>query len=130
MAALVVVDVSRASGAAGPGARLDIFPGGAIPSVFPAGSPFWIGYGFASDTEGEGGTACVDESTRFELEVDGRLVELEADVLRHDDVVSRKTELAEFEDGLPAGWHSFHGRWYDGGRLRLSSRVSVEFIEP
>jgi hypothetical protein len=130
MATLVVVDVSRALGALDASARLDIFPGGAIPSVFPADTPFWIGYGFAADTDAGEGAASMDEGTRFELDVDGRPAELESDLQRHADVVTRKAELAEFEAGLPAGWHSFHGRWYDGGRLRLSSRVSVEFVEP
>jgi hypothetical protein len=130
MATLVVVDVSRASGALDSSARLDIFPGGAIPSVFPADTPFWIGYGFAIDAEAEGGAASVDESTHFELDVDGRPFDLESDALRHDDVVVRKTDLAEFGVGLVAGWHSFHGRWYDGGKLLLSSRVSIEFVEP
>ena len=129
MAALVVVDVSRASSALDASARLDIFPGGAIPSVFPADTPFWIGYGFATDTEAAGGIASVDESTRFELDVDGRPVDLESDFLCHDDVVVRKSELAEFGGGLPPGWHSLQGRWYDGGKLLLSSRVSIEFVE-
>lgn len=130
MATLVVVDVSRAPGALDPDARLDIFPGGAIPSVFSANKPFWIGYGFAADAEAVGAAASMDEGTRFELDVDRRPVVLEPDVQLHDDVVVRKTEVAQFEVGLATGWHSFHGRWYDGGKLLLSSRVSVEFVEP
>lgn len=128
MAALVVVDVSRES-EEGLGARLDIFPGGATPSVFLAETPFWIGYGFAPDTGAAGAAGPVGEDTRFELDVDGRCVELEADVRREGDVVERKTERAAFAAGLPVGWHSFHGRWYDAGRLLFSSRVSVEFVE-
>ncbi len=41
----------------------------------------------------------------------------------------RKTDLAEFPSGLPAGWHEFVGRWYDGGKLILSSRASIQFVE-
>lgn len=130
MAALVVVDVSRASGAAGGSARLDIFPGGATPTVFPAGTPFWIGYGFALDAGAPGDGDPVGETTRFELDVDGSPVVLESDERLEGEVVSRKTQLASFPDGLKAGWHSFHGRWYDAGRLLLSNRVSIEFVEP
>ena len=36
----------------------------------------------------------------------------------------------EFPSGLPAGWHDFTGRWYDGGRLILSSRAAIQFVEP
>jgi hypothetical protein len=41
----------------------------------------------------------------------------------------RKTDIAEFPDGLPAGWHDFTGRWYDAGRLILSSRTSIQFVD-
>jgi len=42
----------------------------------------------------------------------------------------RKTDIAEIPSGLPAGWHDFTGRWYDGGRLILSSRAAIQFVEP
>lgn len=128
MTALVVVDVSRTAGA-GMGVRLDIFPGGATPSVFPADTPFWIGYGFALDRSAAGDKGPVGEDTRFELDVDDHRVELEADVQREGGVVARRIDRAAFDTGLPVGWHSFHGRWYDAGRLLLSNRVSVEFVE-
>ena len=130
MAALVVVDVWRTPTAADENARLDIFPGGATPAVFPAGAPFWIGYGFALDAGAPGDGDPVEETTRFELDVDGVAVVLESEERHEGDVVSRKTQLVDFPDGLPAGWHSFHGRWYDAGRLLLSNRVSIEFVEP
>ena len=41
-----------------------------------------------------------------------------------------KHSLATFESGLPAGWHRFSGRWYDGGRLILTSAKSIQFVEP
>jgi hypothetical protein len=130
MAALVVVDVSRALDMAHDSARLDIFPGGATPTVFPAGTPFWIGYGFALDAGAPGDGDPVGETTRFELDVDGAAATLESDERVEDAVVSRKTQLVDFLEGLPPGWHSFHGRWYDAGRLLLSNRVSIEFVEP
>lgn len=130
MAALVVVDVERRAGGGEAISRLDIFPGGATPSVFPAGAPFWIGYGFAPDSDAPEGSGGVDETTRFELDLDGVRVELRSDVRHEAGSVTRKTEHALFSDGLPAGWHTFRGRWYDRGKLLLSSRASVEFVEP
>ena len=41
----------------------------------------------------------------------------------------RKTNIAEFPDGLPVGWHDLNGRWYDGGRLILSSRAAIQFVD-
>jgi hypothetical protein len=98
--------------------------------VFPAGTAFWVGYGFAPDTGKPGEAEPVGEDTRFELDVDGAPVVLRSDVRREGAEVARKTEFADFTAGLPAGWHTFHGRWYDAGRLLLSNRVSVEFVEP
>jgi len=128
MTALVVVDVSKTA-EAGMGIRLDIFPGGATPSVFVADTPFWIGYGFALDTGAGGDENLAGEGTRFELDVDDHRVELEADVQRDGEVVARRIDQAAFDTGLPVGWHLFHGRWYDAGRLLLSNRVSIEFVE-
>ena len=129
MAALVVIDVAGPVEADASGTRLDIFPGGATPSVFQADTPFWIGYGFASDAGASGEVGGVPEGTRFELDVDGLPVALASEVRRERGVIARKTERAGFEVGLYAGWHTFHGRWYDAGRLLLSNRVSVEFVE-
>lgn len=129
MAALVVVDVSSGFQDEEAGARLDIFPGSATPAVFQAGAPFWVGYGFAPDSAAAEGAGRIDEGTRFELDVDGRPIPLRTDVRRAGDVVERKTEHADFGEGLSTGWHSFHGRWYDQGRLLLSNRVSIEFVE-
>lgn len=129
MAALVVIDVAGPVEADASGTRLDIFPGGATPSVFRADMPFWIGYGFASDAGASGEARGVSEGTHFELDVDGRRVALASDVRREGDVAVRSTERAGFDAGLPAGWHTFHGRWYDAGRLLLSNRVSIEFVE-
>jgi hypothetical protein len=130
MAALVVA-VSSASGMGRGDARIGIFPGGAIPSMFPAGTPFWIGYGFAPELEdGAGARRELGPDTRFELDVDGERVPMLSDVRKGGATPLRKTDIAEFPSGLPAGWHDFVGRWYDGGKLILSSRTTIEFVEP
>jgi hypothetical protein len=127
MAALVVA-VSPANGMGRSDARIGIFPGGATPSVFPAGTLFWIGYGFAperpDDTEAR---LELEHGTRFELEVDGDPVPMTSDVTGGTSL--RKTDVAEFRAGLPAGWHEFVGRWYDDGKLILASRATIEFVE-
>jgi hypothetical protein len=52
------------------------------------------------------------------------------DVQSESGVPVRKSDVAEFPSGLQAGWHDFTGRWYDNGRLILSSRVAIQFVEP
>ncbi len=128
MAALVVVSVSPANGMSGEEGRIGIFPGGATPTMYPADTPFWVGYGFAADPQNRVG---LDEAaTRFELDLDGKPVAMLTDVQSDADVPVRKTDIAEFPAGLPAGWHDFTGRWYDAGRLTLSSRAAIQFVEP
>jgi hypothetical protein len=128
MAAFLLVPPSPANGMSDREGRLGIFPGGATPTMYPAGTPFWVGYGFAAEPEGDGP---LDEAeTRFELDVDGVPVSMLTDVQSEAGVSVRKTDIAEFPSGLPAGWHDFTGRWYDGGRLILSSRASIQFVEP
>jgi len=130
MAALVVVSVSRANGHGGADARIGIFPGGATTAIYPADTAFWIGYGFAPDLGDAAGTMQeLGEDTRFELDVDGSSVEMRTDVQMEGAAPLRKNDLAEFPSGLPAGWHEFVGRWYDRGKLILSSRASIEFVE-
>ena len=127
MAALVVVTVSPANGMPDGEGRVGIFPGGATPSMYPANTPFWVGYGFAADVEND--TQLDGETTRFELDVDGAPVSMLTDVQSESGVPVRKTDIAEFPAGLPAGWHDFAGRWIDGGRLILSSRAAIQFVE-
>jgi hypothetical protein len=127
MAALVVVTVPPANGMSDTQGRIGIFPGGATPTMYPAGTPFWVGYGFAADPEN--GAGLDDETTRFELDVDGAPVSMLTDVQTESGVAVRKTDVAEFPTGLPAGWHDFAGRWYDGGQLMLSSRTTIQFVE-
>lgn len=129
MTALVVVNVSRTNGNGEPSARLDIFPGGTTPAVYPADTGFWIGYGFASDREGSPDNPQLDDATRFELDLDGARVEMHTDLRHANDVAVRKTDYADFPAGLAAGWHDFVGRWYDCGKLILSRRAAIEFVE-
>lgn len=124
MAALVVT-VSPTNGMAGQ--RIGIFPGGATTTMYPAGTPFWVGYGFAAEPASD---ARIEEaSTRFELDVDGDPVSMLTDVHSDGGLPVRKTNIAEFPAGLPVGWHDFTGRWYDGGRLMLSSRMAIQFVD-
>ena len=117
MAAFVVLPPRRDLPVSG--TQLNIFPGSATPSVFPAGEPFWIGYGFVAEA---GSSERFERDARFELEVDGEPVVLLTD-LEMDDAI------ANFESGLPAGWHRFAGRWYSRGQLALTSDRSVQFVE-
>jgi hypothetical protein len=124
MAALVVT-VSPSNGMGDQ--RIGIFPGGATTTMYPAETPFWVGYGFAAESTSD---AKIDEaSTRFELDVDGEPVSMLTDMQSDAGLPVRKTNIAEFPAGLPAGWHDFTGRWYDGGRLILSSRAAIQFVE-
>ena len=127
MAALVVVSVSPANGMSAKEGRIGIFPGGATPTMYPANTPFWVGYGFAADPESR--SKLDGEETRFELEVDGQPVSMFTEVQSNAGVTVRMTNVAEFPAGLPAGWHDLAGRWFDGGRLILSSRAAIEFVE-
>jgi hypothetical protein len=128
MAAFVVPAPTDPSSAPRTGTRLNIFPGAAAPTVFAAGAPFWIGYGFVPEAR-EGVEAAVHPDTGFELFVDGELVALSTDLQVEGGRTVRKFTVAEFPQGLPAGWHVFAGRWYDAGALALTSDRSIEFVE-
>lgn len=108
------------------GARLNIFPGSATPTVFAAGAPFWIGYGFVAE---DGAEPAIDGCTAFELTVDGEPVVLQTDLRVENGRTTGAFSVGEFPAGLPAGWHRFSGRWYDGGVLVLTSDRSIEFVE-
>jgi len=109
------------------GTQLNIFPGSATPSVFPAGEPFWIGCGFVAEREN---TERFDRDARFELEVDGEPVVLLTDFKERDGGnPTSKHSIASFASGLPVGWHRFAGRWYSGGQLVLTSDRAVQFVE-
>lgn len=126
MAALVVT-VSPANGQGDREGRIGIFPGGATTTMYPANTPFWVGYGFAAEPGSE--PDLEQPGTRFELDIDGEPVTMLTDLLSDSGLPVRKTDVAEFLSGLPAGWHDFAGRWYDGGRLVLSSRAAIQFVE-
>ena len=127
MAALVLVTVSPTTETRTSQGRIAIFPGGAIPALYPARTPFWVGYGFAAESVS---SATLDDGTRFELDVDGEPVSMLTEVHAEDGSPLRRTDIAAFPAGLPAGWHDFAGRWFDGGRLILSSRAAIQFVEP
>ena len=127
MAALVVVSVSPANGRSDKEGRVQIFPGGATSTMYPAETQFWIGYGFAAYPESDIGLG--GDATRFELDVDGVPVSMHSDVQTESGRPVRKNDIAEFPSGLPAGWHDFAGRWYDDGHLILSSRTAIQFVE-
>ena len=127
MAALVVFTVAPANGMSNKEGRIGIFPGGATPTMYPADTAFWVGYGFAADHADDVGLD--DPSTRFELDVDGAPVSMLTDLQSETGLPMRKTDIAEFPDGLAAGWHDFAGRWYDGGLLILSSRAAIQFVD-
>jgi hypothetical protein len=130
MAAFVVA-APRPEKLAAAGKRLSIFPGSATPTVFAANTPFWIGYGFVPDAGAahEQRRWELDRGTRFELDVDGTPVRLETEIETEGGRPVCKLAIGRFPAGLPAGWHRFVGRWYDEGRLILTSDRRVEFIE-
>lgn len=112
-------------------ARLDIFPGAGTPAVFPAHTPFWVGYGFTVEPEETAAAQKeVSPGTRFELVVDGEPVTLTTKTRVARGRVVGKQSVAAFRDGLPEGWHRFEGRWYEAGALALSSDRAIEFVEP
>lgn len=127
MAALVVVSVSPANGRSDKEGRVQIFPGGATSTMYPAETPFWVGYGFAADPTTD--IRLDDDAARFELDVDGVPVSMLTELQTESGLPVRKTNVAAFPSGLPAGWHDFSGRWYDNGRLILSSRTAIQFVE-
>jgi hypothetical protein len=127
--ALIVLTPPRVEGHSGPGERISIFPGSATPSLYPACTPFWIGYGFAAGPAGTREVEPLGENTRFELELDGEPVPLSTHVELDGDVVVSKLEIASFPSGLGPGWHRFLGKWFDAGALVLTSDRSIEFVE-
>jgi hypothetical protein len=131
MTALVLVPSASVNGSTRTGGQLNLFPGSATPAVFAAEEPFWIGYGFVAEPTGATGSPedAVGDGTRFELHVDGRAVHMQGEVDTDSGVAVRKVDIAEFPSGLPAGWHDFSGRWYERGRLLLSSRMAIQFVD-
>jgi hypothetical protein len=128
MAAFVLVP-HGSNGLDHAGRHLNVFPGSATPAVFAANQPFWIGYGFVAERREAGAVQELGDDTRFELFVDGAAAATTSTVGSEAGIELRKDDVAEFPLGLPAGWHEFVGRWYDGGRLILSSRASIQFVE-
>ena len=85
--------------------------------MYPADTPFWVGYGAAAEPESDG---TLDEAeTRFELDVDGVPTTMVTDVQSEAGVPVRKTDSQRVPDRTACGLGGFAGRWYDGGRLIL-----------
>ena len=129
MHALIVVTPPPEGGHARTGDRISIFPGSAAPAMYPAGTPFWIGYGFATGpAAGAQERTALGAETRFELEVDGEPVPLATEEEMDGSLAVSKLEIANFPAGLEPGWHRFLGRWYDEGALVLSTDRTIQFI--
>jgi hypothetical protein len=105
------------------GDRISLF---APPGSFPANTPFHVNHGWGCDTPP---TGCLEAGTRFELLVDGRDVPAAHD-LEYDPHASLATEadVSNFRSGLPAGVHTFEGRWYLDGVLQLDMTVEITFV--
>lgn len=104
------------------GTQVSIFPGSATPSVVAARKPFWIGSGLVQEQG-------LEAETRFELDVDGRRVQLATEVQLERGRPAGTFAVADFPSGLDAGWHRFVGRWYERGALVLTSDRWLEFVE-
>ncbi len=129
MHALIVVTPPPEGARARTGDRINIFPGSAAPAMYPAGTPFWIGYGFAAGPAGGAQErAALGAETRFELEVDGEPVPLATEEEMDGGLAVSRLEIANFPAGLEPGWHRFLGRWYDEGALVLSTDRTIQFV--
>ena len=114
------------------GIRLNILT--ACPSsstTFPANTNFWVRHGWAfsdwSQASKNEQMAFKDDTTRFDLLVDGSLVKSNRDT---NYVVSTdiyfKSFLTNFPGGL-TGTHVFTGRWYLDGSLAGGTRGEAVF---
>lgn len=92
------------------GDQIFVLPGLPTPTTFPAETPFHIVHGVVcSET-----LDCLDPATRFVLLVDGvethAILDLEVEATGAP--ATSKFSLTNFRFGLPAGVHTFGGRWY------------------
>lgn len=106
------------------GERIGLFAG---PETFAADTPFYTEHGFVcllGDTDCMG----VEISARswFELYVDGTLQSSTTDVDRSNNTIA-KYSLFNFAEGLPAGEHTFIGKWYRDGDLFHTATAVVNF---
>jgi hypothetical protein len=106
------------------GPRINLF---APPATFPADTPFHINHGWVCEPPGSI-QDCLDSGTRFELLVDGVDVPAAHD-LEYDPHATTSTEadVSNFRFGLPAGTHTFEGRWYLDGQLALDLTETITF---
>src|SRR3954462_9392523 len=104
--------------------RINLF---APPATFPADTPFHINHGWVCDNTAPGTIRdCLDAGTRFELLVDGVDVPAAHD-LEYDPhgTTSTEADVSNFRFGLPAGTHTFEGRWTLDGQLQLDVTQTI-----
>lgn len=106
------------------GERIGLFEG---PATFTADTPFYTEHGFVcvlDDVDCMG----VETSARswFELYVDDTLQASTIDVDRNENTIARYS-LINFPAGLPAGEHTFLGKWYRDGELFHTASATINF---
>ena len=103
---------------------------GSAPASFAANAPFHIEHGFLCALgHPEDDPDCMSEQIgrgNFELYVDGVLQRSTIDVRVENGAIARFW-LTNFMSGLPAGTHTFVGKWYQVGSLILTATVDVDF---
>lgn len=106
------------------GDRINLF---APPATFPADTPFHVNHGWVCEPE-DAIADCLDSGTRFELLIDGVDVPAAHD-LEYDPhgTTSTEADVSNFRFGLPAGTHTFEGRWYYQGQLQLDLTQTIAF---
>jgi hypothetical protein len=119
--------VASANSIPHPDIRINLF---VPPPTAPANTAFWIGHGFGMDS-GELPSDVAPGSEQFQLYVDGTAVGLHKDLEFKGGASAGSVSALwyhTFTDGLPAGEHSFVGRWYQDGSL-TGELVAVVLFE-
>jgi hypothetical protein len=102
------------------------------PATIPARAPFFINHGLCAETADER-IGVLKRSSRFELSVDGRPVELKMQLELTPEQIDNpaftacKQFTATFRHGLRAGVHEFVGCWYYVGESLGCEDVKVTF---
>jgi hypothetical protein len=123
IAGLVAPLSAQATGIPEVGPRIALF---APPATFPAGTPFHVKQGFTCEASR---LACLNGLTHFDLFVDGRNLPSATDfVFGEDGALLAKFNLTNVWEGLPAGRHTFLGRFYYLGELVQTQEVTIDFV--
>jgi hypothetical protein len=103
------------------------------PAAYEAGAPFHISHGYCFIEPQDVRLANRDD-TRFELRIDGQLIDSVVDLRRggraDEGCRAVKSNISEFPAGLPAGSYGFEGRWYLAGELDFSTSATIVFHDP